>query len=392
MDGRSTATQRIAGTVLLAGGRLVTAAVEVRDGHIASIDAAPRQAALRALRRDPGATMLRADEVLAPAFIDIHCHGAGGGDAFGGPAGLDLMARTLWCHGVGAFVAALMTAPIPRLLGAAASSASDSDGAISKPRAHLLGVHLEGPALSQVRSGGHDPAALVPPAALLRSLLDDPSAWANIRMVTMAPELDGGSDLIDALVRADIVASVGHTDASAEVVTAAYARGARSTTHLFNGMPPLHHREPGPVGAALACAPFIELIVDGVHVDRRLLAAVARAIGEERLILVSDAVALTGTRLRRVETPGSTVMVRRGRAIHQDGTLAGGLLLLDGLVESAVRSGIPLEAALRAATENPALLLGLSGHGRIEPGVRADLIVVSHTGRLRRILGWGATD
>jgi N-acetylglucosamine-6-phosphate deacetylase len=378
--------------MLLTGGRLVTAAVEVRDGHIASVDVEPPPVALRALRRDPGAMTLRADEVLAPAFIDIHCHGAGGRDAFGGPAGLDLMARTLRRHGVGAFVATLITAPISRLLDAASRAALEPAGTISDSRAHLLGVHLEGPALSPMRSAGHDLTALVSPRALLRTLLDDPSAWTNVRIVTLAPELEGGPELIETLARAGIVASVGHTDASAEVVTAAYARGARSTTHLFNGMPPLHHREPGPVGAALASAPFIELITDGVHVDQQLLAPIARAIGEERLILVSDAVALAGTRLRRLETPGSSAMTRRGRSVYQDDTLAGGLLLLDGLVERAVRSGVPLATALRAAAENPARLLGLSDRARIEPGLRADLIVVSNAGRLRRVLGSGATD
>ena len=159
-----------------------------------------------------------------------------------------VMARTLWRHGVGAFVAALMTAPISRLLDAAASAAIDPAGTTSEPRARLLGVHLEGPALSPVRSGGHDPTALIPPSAVLRTLLDDPGAWTNVRIVTLAPELDGGPELIDGLTRAGIVASIGHTNATAEVISAAYARGARSTTHLFNGMPPLHHREPGPVG------------------------------------------------------------------------------------------------------------------------------------------------
>jgi N-acetylglucosamine-6-phosphate deacetylase len=382
-------TRPIVGTVMLPGGRLTQAVVELHDGRIASVDVRPRPAALRALRRDPGATRLRVDEVLAPAFIDIHCHGAGGGDAFDGWAGLDLMARTLWRHGVGAFVATLMTAPIPRLLDIAAHAAHAAHqpaGTDQGSRAHLLGVHLEGPAISPLRSGGHDPSALVPASAVLGSLLDRPVAWSNVRLVTLAPELDGGPELIDALGRAGVVASVGHTDASADNVAAAYARGARSTTHLFNGMPPLHHREPGPVGAAMASSPFIELIADGVHVDQRLLAPLGRAIGDERLILVSDAIALAGTRRRRLDRPGWSASIRHGRAVHPDGALAGCLLLLDRLVEQAVRSGIPLVVALRAATENPARLLGLPDRGRIEPGARADLIVVSRVGHLRRHL------
>ena len=164
------------------------------------------------------------------------------------------------------------------------------------------------------------------------------------------------------------------------------AAGARSTTHLFNGMAPLRARDPGPVGAALASAPFVELITDGVHVDARILAPVARAIGEERLVLVSDALPLAGSRLRSIRTPGSTAHIKDGIAVHPDGTLAGSRLLLDGMVEGAVQSGVPLAAALRAASENPARLLGLADRGRVAPGAVADLVVVSRGGRLHRVL------
>jgi N-acetylglucosamine-6-phosphate deacetylase len=155
-------------------------------------------------------------------------------------------------------------------------------------------------------------------------------------------------------------------------------------------MPPLLHRSPGPVGAALADAPFIELIADGVHVDRRLLAPIARAIGAERLIFVSDAVPLAGSRLRRVSVPGSSVVVRGATAVHPDGTLAGGRLLLDRIVGSAVRAGIPLPDALRAASENPARMLGVLDRGAVRVGARADLVIVSLTGRLRRVILAGA--
>jgi N-acetylglucosamine-6-phosphate deacetylase len=151
-------------------------------------------------------------------------------------------------------------------------------------------------------------------------------------------------------------------------------------------MPPLRAREPGPVGAALAAAPFIELITDGVHVDGAILAPLARAIGEERLLIVSDALPLAASRRRRVATPGSSARIVDGRAVHPDGTLAGSRLLLDGMVAAAVRQGIPLPVALRAVTENPARLLGLADRGRLEPGARADLVVVAGDGRLRGVL------
>ena len=257
---------------------------------------------------------------------------------------------------------------------------------VPSPAAVVLGLHFEGPVLSPIRSGGHDPTAFASPADLASSLRSDPEAWRMVRVVTLAPELDGGIDLVRQLVESGVVVSVGHTNASMDIAMAAYAAGVRSTTHLLNGMPPLGAREPGPVGAALAAAPFVELISDGVHVDGNLLAPIARAIGAERLVLVSDALPLAGSRLRSIETPGSSARIVAGRAVHPDGTLAGSRLLLDGMVAGAVRHGIPLPVALRAATENPARLLGLTDRGRLVPGAVADLVVVSRSGRLRRVL------
>jgi N-acetylglucosamine-6-phosphate deacetylase len=384
-----TTPMRIVGTTLLPGGELRLALVSIRDGRIEAVAPAATRAEERALRRAPGVVRLRADAILAPAFIDVHCHGAGGGAANGGPDGLTRMAGALLDHGVGAFLATVMTAPIPALRTAALAVAermADPPAAGST----VLGVHLEGPALSPVRSAGHDPTALVDPTALDAVLASEPSAWRAVRLVTLAPELPGGLELIRRLAAVGISVSVGHTDASAEVAAAAYAAGARSTTHLFNGMPPLLHRSPGPVGAALAHAPFVELIADGVHVDRRILAPIARAIGADRLIFVSDALPLAGSRLRRVLVPGSSVVVRSITAVHADGTLAGGRLLLDGIVDSAVRGGIPLSDALRAASENPAKLLGMVDRGAVKVGAWADLVIVSLAGRLRRVIAAGA--
>lgn len=380
---------RIVGTTLLPGGELRLALVSLRDGRIETVAPASTRPEERALRSALGVVRLRADEVLAPAFIDVHCHGAGGGGADGGLDGLTRMAGALLAHGVGAFLATVMTAPIPALRTTALAVAERmADPAAAG--ATVLGIHLEGPALSPVRSAGHDPTALVDPAALDAVLASEPAAWLAVRLVTLAPELPGGLELIRRLVPVGIFVSVGHTDAPAEVASAAYAAGARSTTHLFNGMPPLLHRSPGPVGAALADAPFIELIADGVHVDRRILAPIARAVGSDRLMFVSDAVPLAGSRLRRVPVPGSSVVVRGATAVHPDGTLAGGRLLLDGIVGSAVRAGIPLSDALRAASENPAKMLGAVDRGAVKAGARADLVIVSLAGRLRRVIVAGA--
>jgi len=387
---------RILGTALLPGGALVRVLIHVAGGRIAGIDRKPSATVERALRRDAAAIIVGSRDVLAPAFIDVHCHGAGGGTGSGGASSLDLMAATLLAHGVGGFLAAMMTAPLPDLLAVARQAgrriAKQTANQWTQPTSTLLGVHFEGPALSPIRSAGHDPTALLSPAVLSHSLADAPEAWGEVRIVTVAPELDGGLEFVASLSKAGIVASVGHTDASVDVATAAYEAGARSTTHLFNGMPPLDHRAPGPVGAALAAAPFVELICDGVHIDSRLLPSIARAIGDDRLVLVSDAVPLAGSRLKSVDTLGSTSHIQAGRAVHPDGTLAGSRLLLDGMVAGAVRSGIPLEVTLRAATENPARLLRLRDRGTIRPGAIVDLVVVSRSGRLRNVLVAGVSE
>lgn len=376
---------RLVGRTLLPGGEIRLALVSIREGRIDVVSLAATEPEERAIRRTPMVEHLRADEVLAPAYIDIHCHGAGGGAADGGIEGLGRMAATLLAHGVGGFLATFQTAPLPALQTSALAAAEQ----MRNPAAFgatILGVHLEGPALSRVRSAGHDPAALVDPTTLGAALIADSASWRAVRLVTLAPELPGGVKLIRQLAAAGVSVSVGHTDASAEVASAAYAAGAQSTTHLFNGMPPLYHRAPGPVGAALARAPFIELIADGVHVDSRLLAPMARAIGAERLVLVTDALPLAGSRLRRVPIPGSIAVVRNGVAVLPDGGIAGGRLLLDQVVSSAVRAGIPLADALRGASENPARLLALTDRGLVKVGARGDLVIVSREGRLRRVI------
>lgn len=380
----------VVGTALLPGGSLQRALVRIADGRIDAAEPEPTLDQVRSAAGDGPLEHLAEDEVLAPAFVDVHCHGAGGGSAHGDAASLERMAVALRAHGVGAFVATTMTAPVATLQATArlvSSVRAAQERAGGGPaQARLLGLHLEGPAIALSRSAGHDLGALVPPARLAAALAAEPGDWRAVRIVTLAPELEGGLELVRQLADEGVAASLGHTDADAGMMTAAYAAGARSTTHLFNGMPPLHHRHPGPVGAALAAAPFVELICDGIHLAGSLLAPLARAIGQERLLLVSDALPLAGSDLRQVTIAGITAHVEGERAVDDEGNLAGSRLLLDGMLAGAVDHGIPLGTALRAATENPARMLRLTDRGVIAVGAAADLVVVSRAGRLRRVL------
>ncbi len=356
----------------------------------------------------------RIDGILAPGYVDVHCHGGGGIDVLGPGieallrGGRRVVAETADAlrafaafearRGVAAVVPTAVSIPLEaiptwlrgvalaRRLQAAERRRAVAAGRPGPAEAAILGANLEGPALAHGRRGAHDPAFLVTPRRLLERLAGETVARRVLRIVTIAPEGDGGLEAVAALARLGVVVSVGHTDASAPVARAAYAAGARSTTHLFNAMPPLHHRAPGPIGAVLADGrAYAELIADGVHVDPLLIAPLVRIFGR-RLLFVSDAIALAGfgdgtTRIGPLE-----VTVRGREARLADGTLAGSVTPLDEAVSVAVGAGVPLPRALAAASEVPARLLGLGRVGALRPGARADFVVVDEAGQRRQVV------
>lgn len=354
----------------------------------------------------------RLEGVLAPGYVDVHCHGGGGVDVLGPgieallrggrqvveetAAALRAFAAFEARRGLAAVVPTAVTIPldaIPTWLAAVelARQGQEADrrravaaGRSGPLEAAVVGANLEGPALAHGRHGAHDPALLVSPGWLLDRLAGEPLTRRVLRVVTLAPEGEGGLEAVAAFARLGVVVSIGHTNASTEVARAAYRAGARSTTHLFNAMPPLHHRNPGPAGVALADRrAFAELIADGIHVDPLLFDPLIRALGS-RLLFVSDAIALAGlgdgtTRLGPLE-----VTVRGREARLPDGTLAGSVTPLDEAVVVAVEAGLPLPRAVAAATRTPARLLGLRRHGLLRVGARADLVLLDERGRRRR--------
>ncbi len=325
---------------------------------------------------------------IAPGFVDLHVHGWGGHDAMGGRDALDGMARQLLRRGVTAFLPTAVTAPLQELeafaerVRAWLSDAPD-DGA------EPLGFNLEGPFLAAVRRGAHDASHLQVPAdtprATVESLLD------GLRLLTIAPELPGATDLIGWLAERGVATSIGHSGATLEEARAGFEAGARSTTHLFNAMSGVDHRAPGvAVAALLDDAAFVELIADGVHVHPALWQLIVRLKPPDRLLLVSDAVALAGTGDGRGRLGGLEVDVIGPRVtLAGTDTLAGSVIALDSAVRNVVASGIDLPHAVAAASRNPLALLGITDRGRIEPGQRADLVELDAELRVRRVMRGG---
>lgn len=286
-------------------------------------------------------------------YTDIHCHG-GGGHAFGDTVDGTLAALAAHReHGTDRIVASLVSGPLERT--AAAMDVVRQAMALDPG---LLGVHLEGPFLAAGRKGAHDPSALaIPTPDVVDALLE--AADGIVRQITIAPELPHALEAIERFVEAGVVVAVGHTDADAEVARAAFDRGATLITHAFNAMPGLTARAPGPVGAALADERVsLEVIADGIHVDLRLIAMLFSA-APGRVVLMTDAMAAAAAGPGRYLLGGLEVDVADGRAVIA-GTdiLAGSTLTMDRAVEVCVEAGVPHEAALRAATDTPARVLG----------------------------------
>ncbi len=313
------------------------------------------------------------DGVLVPGFVDLQVNGAAGVDFLDcTPERFCTAQRYLASTGTTSFLPTLVTAPVESVRRAARVL-----GSAAAPGAQPLGLHLEGPALSPTRRGAHDPRWLrLPTDGQLAALLED--LRQLVRVVTLAPELPGGLDLVRRLVAGGVVASVGHTDATYEEARQAFEAGATMVTHLFNAMRGLHHREPGVVGAALEEGRWVcGLVADGVHVHPAAFRLAYRLLGPDRIALVTDAVAAAGAPPGRYRLGGAEVTVRPGDAPRlADGTLAGSVLRMDEAVAKVASWGVRLRDAVRMASTTPARVLGLRDRGELRPGLRADLCVL----------------
>lgn len=356
--------------VTLTGGRVVTPGgvlengwVSVRDGRIAAVGegAAP-----------DGPTTNVGGGTIVPGFVDIHCHG-GGGAAFtsSDPAKVRKAAAAHRKHGTTTLLASLVTRPVPELADQVAALAELVQEGV------VAGVHLEGPFLSAARCGAHDPAILCPPEqSAVTKLLD--AGKGTVRMITIAPELEGAVNAVRQLVDNNVIAAIGHTDATEAQVRPAVDAGASVATHLFNGMRPLHHREPGPIGALLDDERVtVELICDLVHLHPTAVRLAARHAGLQRTVLITDAIAAASVGDGVYDIGGLEVRVVDGVPTLAGGaSLAGSTLTMDMAFRNAVNScGLTLVEATHAASTRGAELLGLDT-GKLEAGLAADIVVL----------------
>jgi N-acetylglucosamine-6-phosphate deacetylase len=355
-------------------GRIVTP-TGIVDGAV-TIDG-PRIAGIAA---GPAGT-----DVILPGFVDIHTHGGGGHtfttgdvDAARGAAAFHLG------HGTTTMLASLVSSPYELMRDATAAFAPlVAEGVIA-------GVHFEGPYLSGVRCGAQNPAFLRDPSVEELTALIKLGEGA-IRMVTIAPELPGALDAIKLLASYAVVAAIGHTDATYDQTLAGVAAGATVGTHVFNGMRPPHHREPGPVFGLLGAASVVcEFVADGIHLHDGTLKFAAQVTGPARAALITDAMDAAGMPDGTYSLGGQDVVVAdRVARLARDGAIAGSTLTMDAALRQAVGAGIDLVDAARMAATTPAAAIGLTDRGALAPGLRADLVILSEDLKVKQVIRAG---
>ncbi|WP_425561402.1 N-acetylglucosamine-6-phosphate deacetylase [Microbacterium binotii] len=325
------------------------------------------------------------DAVLTPGFIDLHGHGGGGHSYEDGPDAVRAARALHRAHGTTRAVLSLATATLGDLV-----ERLETIAELARTDPDILGSHLEGPFLAPSHRGAHAGDLLrAPDPETLDMLLA--AGEGTVRQVTLAPELPGGLDAVRRIVAAGVVAAVGHTAADAALAAEAFDAGATVLTHAFNAMPGLHHRVPGPVGAALADDRVVlEIIADGVHLHPDIV-RIAASAAAGRVALVTDAMAAAGAADGAYRLGALDVEVADGVA-HVAGTdtIAGSTLTQDAALRVAVTAGVALPAAVHALTETPARVLGREDLGTLEPGRLADAVLL--TADLRVAGVWLAGD
>ncbi|WP_142058267.1 N-acetylglucosamine-6-phosphate deacetylase [Pseudarthrobacter sp. B4EP4b] len=395
------------GKELILRGRIVATSMDIDDGLVAVAEGLITYAGPASeFPGDPGAAAVPG-RVLLPGLVDLHCHGAHGSDfAEGSEEGARAAATYLHSRGTTTLLASLVTgAPADLVRNLKVLRSLAEEGLIA-------GSHLEGPFLSGDQCGAHDPALLLEPDLDLAGELLE-AAGPTLASLTLAGELPGASGLADLLTARGVIPSLGHTAADHAGAASFLERAAAglasdpsvgglgsgrrrpTVTHLFNAMPSMHHRAPGPVSACLSAAragkAVVELIADGVHLAPETVKTVFELVGAENIALVTDSMAATGLADGQYRLGTLAVTVEGGVArMDSTGAIAGGTATLLDVVRSAVAAGVSLQDAVRSAASVPAGVLGLSGQvGDLRAGMPADVLVVDAELNLAGVLRRG---
>lgn len=357
---------------LARGGAIAEGWVEIRGGMIVDLGAG----------KPPRVPSERHSGLIAPGLVDLQVNGGSGVQVTDGHAALDRLEATLLAHGVTSYLPTVISASDE----ASSRTVGELEQRVADPASPAVGVHLEGPFLSPGHRGVHRAELLRAPARGL------PPAYASaaVRLVTLAPELDGALDLVRVLAARGVAVSLGHSGAAAATAAAAFSAGAALVTHVFNAMAPLRHRDPGLVGAALVHdSAHVAVIADGHHLDPLVLELVRRASGR-RVVLISDSSPAAAAPPGRYQL-GELAIERTADGIVQttSGVLAGSAILLDDAVRRwATLTQATLAEAIAAASEAPARAIALQAP--FVPGAPADLLLLDDDGAVVRVMRHGA--
>jgi len=344
----------------------------------------------------------RVDDRIMPGFIDLQINGAHGIDVMSATAAdLLRLSQHLASEGTTGWLPTVITSSLDRIervdavIGEAMAAQTemeqdDEGGGGSLPGATILGMHLEGPFISSERLGAHPPLNLQPLAGDLERVL----RLKNLRLITLAPELNGATDAISRFNAQGVAVSLGHSDASAEQAAAGIAAGARMFTHVFNAMRPLRHRDPGIVASALLPSPaYAAVIPDGVHVDPVMLRLLLHSRGERGVILTSDRVAPAADNSHSSDLSGELMhggRLDRGAIRSRDGTLAGSnITILEGVRLMRDVAGLEWRGAAATTASNPAAVLALRDRARLRLRARADLLLLDSRMNLKAVFVGG---
>ena len=317
---------------------------------------------------------------VIPGLVDIHTHGAMGIDVCdASPEGLEAMSVYFAQNGITSFCPTTMTLPESRLTQIVRSVASTSlSGAKS------AGIHMEGPFISPLKKGSQPEAYILAPDGDMFDLLNE-AAEGNIRLVDIAPERDEGFRFTRR-VSPHCHVSFAHTDTDYQTALDGFACGADHVTHLFNAMSPYHQFDPGLIGAAADSGVYVEVICDGCHVHPSIIKSLFRLFSPDKICFISDSLRCAGMPDGTYDLAGQTVHLREGKATLESGVLAGSAIHLAEAMRRAVRFGVPLEAAVAAATRNPAASIGLENViGTLMPGANADIVVLDKELNVRQV-------